>query len=72
MQDNEEIKTLISKVWSENKHLSVASRISNCRHAISKWSKTHYINSQKLITELKRQLEVAMSDPLRKKLSSFP
>lgn len=61
-RDNEEIKLLVSKVWDSNNLLPVAGRIGRCKHAISRWRKEHYVNSQKLINELKLKLDIAMAN----------
>ena len=61
LRDNEEIKEIINKTWKERASLSVMERISRCRHAISKWSRTHYVNNQKEIVSLREKLDQAMS-----------
>lgn len=61
LKGNEEVKKLISDIWSDFSHLNVEERLSLCRKAIAKWSKETQINSQKHITSLKSQLEAAMA-----------
>lgn len=64
LRDNEEVRELVDKVWREEPNLTIAQRIGKCRHAIAAWSKTNYINSQKLIAELRKELDKAMADQL--------
>lgn len=61
LRDNDEISALISKVWNDNPELTVSSRISKCRHAVSAWSKEFHSNRKKLILELKNSLDVALA-----------
>lgn len=61
LRDNEEISTLVSQIWNEHTDLPVATRISNCRHAISAWSKDFHINSRKVIVGTKEALDTALS-----------
>ncbi|KAG2287896.1 hypothetical protein Bca52824_047500 [Brassica carinata] len=62
--DNPEIKLLVDATWTSRSHLTVAERISRCRHAIASWSKISYVNSQKKIVELKAALDQAMAETL--------
>lgn len=62
--DNPEIKLLVDATWTSGSHLTVAERISRCRHAIASWSKISYVNSQKKIVELKAALDQAMAATL--------
>lgn len=62
LRDNTEVKEIIDKTGKEFNHLQIADRINRCRKAISTWSRKHYINSQKLITELKEKLDLDMTD----------
>lgn len=64
LRDNTEVSDLVEKAWLENPNLDVSARISKCRHIIATWSKRNYINSQRLIEELRRSLDVAMTDNL--------
>ncbi|CAA7035949.1 unnamed protein product [Microthlaspi erraticum] len=59
--DNEEVIKLVKEAWNSSVTSSVEHKITNCRRAISKWNKEHHINSQKIINEEKRKLELAMS-----------
>lgn len=61
--ENLEIKELIDKIWKEANHLQISERIGCCRKVISTWSRDHYVNSQKKITELKEKLDKTMSSP---------
>ena len=61
LRDNQELKLLIDKAWKENLNLSVMNRISRCMHAISNWSKNHYVNIQKTINQLRGELDIAMT-----------
>lgn len=63
LRDNIEIKQLIDKVWKEAPYLTISERIGRCRKAISRWSREHYVNSQKKISEMKSNLDKAMADP---------
>lgn len=65
MKDNEEVKQIISTIWTTNSNLGVETRLNLCRKAISRWSKAHYINSQKEISRLKQELDslMAASEP---------
>lgn len=60
MCKNEEVKKLFAETWLSNRS-SVESKISACRHAISKWNKRFHENSQKKIKMEKIRLEEAMS-----------
>lgn len=64
LRENTEIKKLIDKFWRESNHLQISERIVKCRKAISAWSREHYVNSQKLITELWEKLDKAMTDQI--------
>lgn len=61
LRGNAEIKLLVDNTWKEDPTLTVAQRLSRVRRAISIWSRKHYVNSQKDITSLKEELDVAMS-----------
>ncbi|KAF8057323.1 hypothetical protein N665_1258s0004 [Sinapis alba] len=63
LRGNEEVKKLISDIWSRHFNLGVEARLTLYRKAISKWSKVFQINSQKEIASLKQQLKGSMSDP---------
>lgn len=61
LRNNEEIRVLVEAAWQANSNLPVANRISSCRKAIVKWSKQFYINSQQKISELGKELDLAMA-----------
>ncbi|KAG2322034.1 hypothetical protein Bca52824_015247 [Brassica carinata] len=61
LRNNEDVKALISATWLASSSLTVANRISNCRKAIVTWSKQFYINSQKNINDLRKELDLAMA-----------
>lgn len=63
LRHNEEVRLIVEQAWEASEDCSVSTRISNCRRAISKWSKTHYQNSKKEIVKLQQTLDAAMSDP---------
>lgn len=48
LNDNQEVKALVREIWINTAHLSVEDRLSQCRHAICKWSKAFHENSQKV------------------------
>lgn len=58
---NPDVKALVDRVWRENEDLNVMNQISNCRKAIAKWSKEQYLNSKKVINELKIRLDTELS-----------
>lgn len=62
LNDNLEIKKLVSEVWSSNEYLTVEERLSLCRQAICKWCKTFYENSQKILEDTRKRLDAALSD----------
>lgn len=61
LRDNPEISKLVEDVWKDQSDASVADRIRRVRQAISTWSKENYVNSRKLILELKEALDNALS-----------
>ena len=64
LRENEEVKSLISKVWADYQHLSVHLRIQKSRQVISVWSKQFYVNSKKRTTELKVALDSTLTAPV--------
>ncbi|CAA7058840.1 unnamed protein product [Microthlaspi erraticum] len=61
LKDNEEVTSLIAKVWEESSGANLNQKIIQCRKAIVIWSKNQQLNSQKCIEKLKAGIEVEMS-----------
>ncbi|CAA7040441.1 unnamed protein product [Microthlaspi erraticum] len=61
MKNNEEIKKLVDKTWKANLSQTVQGKISACRREISRWNRKHHWNSKKIIEDLKKRLDEAMS-----------
>lgn len=61
LNDNAEVKELVSAVWNNATHLMVEERLSLCRHAICHWCKVFYENSQKALEETRSKLDLALS-----------
>ncbi|XP_018479530.1 uncharacterized protein LOC108850504 [Raphanus sativus] len=64
LRDNPEITALVDRIWQLNTSASVSDRIRSVCQAISAWSKEHYVNSKKEITEIQRSLDAALSNPV--------
>ncbi|CAA7058134.1 unnamed protein product [Microthlaspi erraticum] len=64
LKDNQEITDIVREAWNVSEGSTVKQRISTCRKEISKWNREHHKNSQKLILEEKKRLELAMSSPI--------
>lgn len=64
LNDNLEIKQLVSAVWQGSPNLSVEVRLSLCRQAICKWCRAFYENSQKTLEDTRSKLDAALSNPL--------
>ena len=62
LNDNMEIKKLVSSVWTRNENLSVEARLSLCRQASCKWCREFYENSQKGLEDIRNRLDAALSD----------
>lgn len=62
LNENEEIKELVSTTWNNASHLTVEERLSLCRHAICKWCKAFHENSQKMLEETRANLDSALSN----------
>lgn len=63
LNENLEVKQLITKVWNDHSNLQVEDRLAKCRKAICIWSKTHNENNNKKLEELKQTLDEAMPAP---------
>lgn len=61
LKDNEEVKSLVSKVWKEATNKLVRERIILMRQAISEWNKNQHRNSRIIIEEKKAALETALT-----------
>lgn len=59
--DNPEITQLVKEIWNTSSACSVADKITRCRQAISILSKKFYVNSRKLIVQLKDSLDAVLS-----------
>ncbi|XP_010451521.1 PREDICTED: uncharacterized protein LOC104733654 [Camelina sativa] len=62
LKENPEVKKLVFEAWHAHPNLSVDLRLRSCRDHIARWSKNQQLNSQKVITTLRDQLEEAMND----------
>ncbi|XP_018479302.1 uncharacterized protein LOC108850231 [Raphanus sativus] len=60
LNENEEIKKLITEIWESSPQLSVEGRLTLCRRAICTWSKKFHESSQKALEETKEKLEAAL------------
>lgn len=59
-----EVTLPVERTWNKYMNLKVMERISNCRKAISKWSKDQYLNRKKAIANLKMSLDSELSKPV--------
>lgn len=73
LKGNEEVSDLIQTAWNFNDMEDVGEKINRCRTEIINWTREKYQNSQKLIEELRQQLEEAMSsqDPNQALISTI-
>ena len=56
-----EIKIIIEEVWNARPNNTTQQRLSDCRHAISQWSKQHYNNNKIHIAKLKEEINETMA-----------
>lgn len=62
LKHNEEVKALVTRIWSKGRSLTVKQKLILCRQAIILWNRQQQKNSQELIENLKQELEEAMVD----------
>lgn len=63
LKDIPETKAIIVEAWDARPNSTTQQRLSNCRHAVSKWSKQHFENSKLYIAKLKEEINSVMTKP---------
>lgn len=63
LKDNAEVKELVKEVWNNAQDSHIRTKIALTRAAIVEWRKKQYLNSQVIIEQKKRELEIALVDP---------
>lgn len=64
LNDNAEVSELIKRTWNEAAHLSVAERLTLCRKAICRWSKSFHEKSNQALENLRLLLDEALSSQI--------
>lgn len=61
LRTNQEIKDIVEAAWNRYPGSQATSRISQCRKAISTWSRSQFLKSRKKIEHLQESLDKALS-----------
>ena len=61
LKDIQEVKDLITSIWTSSENLHSEMRLAKVRQALVKWSREKHLNSKETIERLKKELDDALS-----------